>query len=219
MKNLIYLISICSTILISCNDEKGEVAIIEKGEYKKTELKFLFPEMEVMSQGNDSPAAINDDHIITGYRVHITGDIHPSDKNFSEIDLSEGLEVLTNGNIVITIEHPDFDPNALSTKSYYGVDEINLYLKEKRLEEVQMDFVQGRVVVLAEETLDDVIEQVNILGQSAIFDVTYYTASEMIAVEIITNEGSFKNEHANMLGEETHYVLNSLEEGLLIEDY
>ncbi|MDG1803714.1 hypothetical protein, partial [Flavicella sp.] len=110
MKNLIYLISICSTILISCNDEKGEVAIIEKGEYKKTELKFLFPEMEVMSQGNDSPAAINDDHIITGYRVHITGDIHPSDKNFSEIDLSEGLEVLTNGNIVITIEHPDFDP-------------------------------------------------------------------------------------------------------------
>lgn len=219
MKNLIYLISICSTILISCNDEKGEVAIIEKGEYKKTELKFLFPEMEAMSQGNDSSAAINDDHINTGYRVHITGDIHPSDKNFSEIDLGEGLEVLTNGNIVITIEHPDFDPNALSTKSYYGVDEMNLYLKEKRLEEVQMDYVQGRVVVLAEETLDDVIEQVNILGESAIFEVTYYTASEMIAVEIITNEGSFKNEHANMLGEETHYVLNSLEEGLLIEDY
>lgn len=200
MKNLIYLISICGTILISCNDEKSEVAIIEKGEYKRTELKFLFPEMEAMSQGNDSSAVINDDHITTGYRIHITGDIHPSDKNFSEIDLGEGLEVLTNGNIVITIEHPDFDPNALSTKSYYGVDELNLYLKEKRLEEVQMDYVQGRVLVVAEKALDDSIEQLNILGESAIFDVIYYTASEMIAVEIITREGSFKNEHANMLG-------------------
>ena len=219
MKNLVYLISMYFLLLVSCNDEKVEVTIVEKGEYKRTELKFLMPDIKETIEGSDIQSLHSNDYVITGYNVHIEGDIHPSDKSFSQIDLTEGIEVLANGTVVVTIEHPDFDPNALSTKSYYGLYEMNFNLREKRFEEVEMYYVQGRVVVLAEKTLDNDIQQVNIMGESAVFDVIYYTASEMIEVEIVTKEESFKKEHANILGEETHYVLNSLEEGLLIEDY
>jgi hypothetical protein len=213
MRVLLSCLIIISLSLVSCSTEQTEDVVIDQKDQKVVGLRF------VINQSVDKDATIRlDDEseifITEGYSIHITGNIHQKHANHSNVDLKEDLSILITGDVEVSISHPDFMADSLSTKAYLGVVESVAYEEDVDMSNIEMSLVQGGVFIMAPETLDSVITDVKILGKSSKLGMMYYTAAEMVDVNINTIEGNFVSEHANMLGGEKHYLLNSIEDGL-----
>ena len=214
MKNLIKIFTICSILMVSCNKDDENVSKMETAEYKEIELNFLVSQLEEFQQSGEIKKIENSNFILDGYTIQITGNIHPKHKIFSNIDVSDGIKVMANGNIQISIIHPDFDAIEVTTNAYLGLEDFSLEVDEFDVNYVELACVQGSLNISASIGLDDVIKEVRVLGKPSFLDETYYTASEMVDIEVVTNNKGYKVEYANILGEGYQFQMKSLEDGL-----
>lgn len=207
-----------SISLVSCSTEQTEDVTLEQKDQKVVGLRF------VINQSIDKDAVTSlydasEIFITEGYSIHITGNRNQKSANYSNVDLKEDLSITITGDVEISISHPDFIADALSTKAYLGIDKSLVYEEDTDRQNIELSIVQGGVLISAPETLDNMITDVQILGKSSKFDVMYYTAAEMVDVNIYTIEGSLSAEQANVLGGRMYYSLNSIEEGLTASDF
>lgn len=216
MRLLINYLLFIPIILASCNKEDG---LNESNENREeTEVNLIF-DFTNFNQEELTDENFSEDFITDGYQIQIKGNVHPKYTSFSNVNLKEKLPVIVMGDIEVTVSHPDFDSDALSTKAYFGTEYDKYNTNETTNIRIELEVVQGAVLITAPESLDNVLTEVEIMGKSSLLDVMYYTASEMVTISIASTQGDLSDEYANMLGESKIYELNSIEEGLVTHEY
>lgn len=180
MKNLIknsviVLLSIITLgSMTSCSDDSSEGAPVEPQEPRMVSLGFdgLFLE----SKGAQAKGGVDISHFYEykGYTVNITGGISPEYATNTDVDLEAGLQVEVVGDIQVTVFHPSFDGQALSTIAYYGVENDPLDTSIEDAPNVNTKLVQTFVYVT--EEVEGLINSLTIRGIDADKNVAYYTA-------------------------------------------
>jgi len=148
-------------------------------------------------------------YVKDGYTVVISDGFSP-DKIHVDVNLEEILKVEVSGDIVVTIFHPSFQNNTIDTVAYFGIEELTVNIVEKFVNVIDLELVQGFVLVKAEEGLASEITSVQVLRQSAELDVVYYTNAPVIFVVVKTTSGDLRGRNKNILGEGVQYSVLAL---------
>lgn len=131
--------------------------------------------------------------------------------------MTQNLSIKVVGDIVVTVIHPNFDGSVLDIVAYYGATEVPMATGSSDVNSIDLELVQGYVMVTAEGNLDEVVTGVEILGQASELDVVYYTAVPTIDVLVETTGDSLAGQHSNVLGEGVQYMVISSEDGIVFE--
>ena len=216
-RNVLVLVSVLAIgSLVSCNDDSSEVSPVEPQEPRMVDIGFglsLTPSGKAMAKNAEDLHT----YITDGYTITITGGIDPDYANHTEVDLTQNLSIKVVGDIVVTVSHPSFDGNVLDIVAYYGANEVPVATGSSDVNSIELELVQGFVMVTADENLDQVVTGVEILGQTSDLDVVYYTAVPTVDVLVDTTGDSLTGQHSNVLGEGVQYNVTSTEDGIVFE--
>lgn len=218
MKNklLIFLSMIFIGSMISCSDSTSEIDPVEPQEPRMVDIGFG---LSLTPQGGPMAKAAEDLHtyITDGYTISITGGIAPGYENHTDVDLTLGLSVMVVGDIQVTVTHPSFNGDILDIVAYYGADSVTVLTGNSDVNSIDLELVQGFVLVTAEGNLDEVVTGVEIIEESSELDVVYYTAVPNIDVLVHTTGSSLEGNHPNIIGEGVQYMVTSTEDGIVFE--
>lgn len=221
MKNLVkntvivFLSIITIGTITSCSDDSTEVAPVEPQEPRMVSLGFdgLFLESKGAHAKNSDEIA----HFyeFTGYTVTITGGISPDYAINENVDLTAGLNVEVVGDIVVTVFHPDFDGQALSTVAYYGVQNDPIPTSTEDVNNIATKLVQTFVYV-TEET-EGLITDVTIREIAAQKNTAYYTAvlSNPVVIETVGN--TLYGDTQGVIGQGVRYTVVANGEELIFD--
>lgn len=141
-----------------------------------------------------------------GYKVIIQGAIAGGQLILTDVDLTEVIELKATGDIYITVEHPNFNKSDLATIAYFGTIDYRVQLENEGISAVELELVQGFVMVIAEGKVEDKIRSIRISGESAQLDVVYYIDVPKVEVDVdLGRGGDLSGEHDTVLGEGVVY--------------
>lgn len=199
--------------LISCNDGTTDMDPVEPQEPRMVDIGFGLS----LTPNKGPQAKYNEDlhtYITDGYTITITGGIDPDYAYHTNVDLTANLSIKVVGDIQVTVSHPDFDGGSIVEVAYYGADAVPVNTGSSDVNSIDLELVQGFVLVTAEGNLDEVVTGVEILGEVSELDVVYYTAVSTIDVVVYTNGDTLEGSHTNQLGEGVQYMVTATEDGI-----
>jgi len=208
---MLVLSVIAISSFVACDDDSSE-DIGEPQEPKMINIGFgisLTPQNGASANEIELHTFIKD-----GYTVVISGGISPNDEVHTNVNLEETLMVEVVGDIVVTVSHPDFNDNTIDTVAYFGIKDFTVDTSGENVNIIDLELVQGYVLVTAENGLSNVVTSVLILGQPVVLDVVYYTNAPLVDVIVETTGNTLTAQHTNVLGEGVQYMISSSSEGI-----
>lgn len=148
-------------------------------------------------------------YIFDGYTVIIEG--VNKDTTFTDVNLLTGpFEAQVSGDVVITVFHPDFNPSALVTGAYFGLENAILPTSSQTDINIDLELVQGFVIVKTVDGAENQVSGLAINGTEANLNTYYYTATDKVTVYIVTVNGILTGTDDLVIGEGIKYTVDPI---------
>ena len=184
--------------LSACNDNEGE---IEPEVPDSTRYVYIYFNLPYMSTSSEVDAQTMHNYIADGYTIHLSGAVSEEYETISNVNLNSSLRIETTGDVVISVEHPNYDATGISKEAYYSVDEVLLATGTKGELSLDLEFIQGYVLVTTSDQFDLNKYRLAINELSAEFNTTYYMTEELVISKISYDGMSVEIGNINVIGD------------------
>ena len=197
--------------LSACNDD----AEMEPEVPNTTRYVYIYFNLPYMSAVSEVQTQSTHNYITDGYTIHLSGDISEEFETISNVNLHSTLKIETTGDVVISVEHSNYDASGISKEAYYSVEEVPL--ETGTIEELflDLDFKQGYVLVTTSDQFDLNKYSLAINEIAAEFETTYYLTEEYVISKISYDMMSVEIGNNNAIGEGYVYYAFEDENGNL----
>ncbi|MGB0778409.1 MAG: hypothetical protein ACPGR7_10310 [Flavobacteriaceae bacterium] len=208
MKNYLSLSKIIPFLAIfliwSCNDDTTSDVDDQEPvapEARSVRIGFSVPEATEESAGHS--------YVYDGYTVIVYG--VNGETEFTDVNLLTGpFEAQVDGDVAVTIYHPDFVPTALVQEAYFGTVDQTIPSSSQEEVNIALELVQGFVVVVAEDGSENLVNGVTINGVSSDLNTYYYTVTDQVTVYINTTRGIMTGTDDLTIGAGVKYTVDAI---------
>lgn len=187
-------------LLISCADSVS----LDESEYNgigdiSYEVNLGFsPNLEIKSNASTREVSVTHNYVYTGYDVTIVGKVVGGDLNLTDVDLRETISVEIFGDIIVSVNHPNFVVDAVVDMAYLDLQDYQFrypsdgdggprakpggsgdpYDPVDDNYVLPLELVQGYVKIQAEGAILNFINKITIDGELSDVNTVYYTGKE-----------------------------------------
>jgi hypothetical protein len=210
LRSLLFLVGVLVlSPLLSCSettDPSQEEPSNPGADSRSVGISFSVPEV--------SETATAHNYVYDGYTVLAYG--AEDEVEIKDVDLRTGpFEAQIFGDISITIFHPDFEADSISTRAYFGL--VNQVISSADAEvRLDLELVQGFVIAKSTTGNSNGINEILINNQQADLDRFYYTAAEEIQIYISTSQGVLAGSETLSPGEGVQYMIDPIQSNIQI---
>jgi hypothetical protein len=190
--------------IVSCNDDTNTDVDDQEPinpDARSVRVSFSVPDETEADAGHN--------YVYDGYTVLVYG--VNGETEFTDVNLLTGpFEAQVDGDVAITIFHPDFEPTALSEMAYFGTTNQSLPASSQEEVTINLELVQGFVVVVAEDGSENLVTGLSINGVISELNTYYYTATDQVTVYIQTARGIMTGTDDIVIGGGVKYTVDAV---------
>jgi len=191
-------------LIWSCNDDT--TTDVDDQEPVNPQSRSVRMSFSVPSETEESTGH---NYVYDGYTVLVYG--VNGETQFTDVNLLTGpFEAEVDGDVAVTIYHPDFEPTALVTEAYFGTTDQTIPSSSQDEVNINLDLVQGFVVVVAEDGSENLVTGLAINGVSSDLNTYYYTATDQVTVYINTTRGIMTGTDDLTIGAGVKYTVDAM---------
>ncbi|MGB0838463.1 MAG: hypothetical protein ACPGRE_10210, partial [Flavobacteriaceae bacterium] len=195
-------------LIFGCNDDSPDEPITPDPapQSRSVRMSFSLP-VESSSDDSSDPGTLEHTYIYDGYTIEVTGiniDTILYDKNL----LTGPFEAQVSGDVTVSIYHPDFIPSDLVTGAYFGIQDYLIPSASEQDVSIDLELVQGFVLVETVDNSDDLVKSLTINGYDANLNTYYYTATDAVTVFIVTDRDILSGTDDLEIGKGVKYVID-----------
>jgi len=195
-------------ILIGCNDDSPDEPITTDPtpQSRSVRMSFSLP-VESDDDNSSNSGTLEHNYIYDGYTIEVSGmnmDTILYDKNL----LTGPFETEVSGDVTVSIYHPDFIASNLDTGAYFGVTDYVIPSASEQDVSIDLELVQGFVLVETVNNSDDLVKSLTINGYNSDLNTYYYTATDAVTVFIVTDRDILSGTDDLEIGKGVKYVVD-----------